>query len=207
MTELGGADLSGALTDRAAGRAADTLDIPLDIRLDSHARWIASSSADGVQLDLSGIDMRSAGDLARADLTALIARDAVFCAMDLRGVRMAAGTLAGADLRFCGLEDADLRGTDLSGARLCNARLAGARLRSLVMEGGRSIGSRLTGSDLRFADLRGVDLRGADLREADLSHAVLRGADLRGADLRDATLEDPACAGARVDETTRLPQR
>ncbi|MCD6026154.1 MAG: pentapeptide repeat family protein [Solimicrobium sp.] len=64
--------------------------------------------------------------------------------------------LAGADLRWIVLENADLQGADFRGADLWQARLCGA-------------------------DLQGADLRGANLRGANLGCTKLRGANLRGA--------------------------
>ncbi|MDI6908779.1 pentapeptide repeat-containing protein [Nocardioides sp.] len=98
----------------------------------------------------------------------------------------------------CGelLAAASRRLRDPAGADLTRADLAGQDLRQ---------------RDLRSASLRGALLLGADLRAVRLASADLLGADLRGADLRGADLADvlfltaPQLAGARTDDTTRVP--
>ena len=180
------------------------METPLKTLLELHATWVATSSAKGRQLDLSDHDLRLAEGLGMANLTAMIAVDAVFCGVDLSKCQLAAARLSGSDFRFALLNGADLRGADLRNARFQNARLAGANMRALRLETGQNLTTRLSGADLRYADLRKLCLRGADLREADLSNALLQGADLRGADLRGATLGDPVRLGAQVDETTQM---
>lgn len=72
-------------------------------------------------------------------------------------------------------------------------------------------GQDLRQRDLRSASLRGALLLGADLRGMRLASADLLGTDLRGADLRGADLAEtlfltaPQLAGARTDDTTRVP--
>ncbi len=190
MTELGGADTRGILTDGPAGRPLDDLGEPLDAKFRQHAMWVDSAGAAGVRLDVSGCDLRPAGDLGRTELTALVAPGSTWCAMELSGIRLGAGRLHDSDFRFANLREADLRGADLRRCRLRNACLAGANLRALTLSGGRSLATQLAGADLSHADLRGADLRGADLSAADLGHAALDGCDLRGADLTAATLPE-----------------
>ncbi|CAI9412340.1 pentapeptide repeat-containing protein [Nocardioides sp. T2.26MG-1] len=83
---------------------------------------------------------------------------------------------AGPDLTHADLAGQDLRERDLRSACLRGALLIGADLRSVV---------------LHRTDLLGADLRGADLRGADLTEALF--------------LTGPQLAGARTDETTRVP--
>ena len=82
--------------------------------------------------------------------------------------------LAGANLKYANLEDADLEYANLAGANLGYANLEDA--------------------DLASASLRGANLKDANLEGANLKDANLEGASLRGANLKDANLE-----GANLD--------
>src|SRR3546814_5463496 len=149
MTELAGADLRGALTDRPAGRGLEELGDPLEVHLTQHATWVTSAAVAGRQLDISGYDMRMAGVLDEVNLNAVIANNSVWCGLDLTRAQLAAGQFADSDFRFTVLRGADLRGADLQRARLRNARLAGANLRAFALENGKLLPTRLRGADLR----------------------------------------------------------
>lgn len=131
----------------------------------------------------------------------------------------AADELAG---RLLALRDAtpvELLTTDLEALHeTCGDLLAAASLRVRGPGAPDLTHADLAGLDLRQRDLRsagrrGALLLGADLRAVDLGRADLLGADLRGADLRGADLADvlfltgPQLAGARADDTTRVPGR
>ena len=62
-------DLRGAITDRPAGRTLEELGDPLEVRLAQHSTWVATASAEGRQLDVSGFDMRAAGGFDAVNLT------------------------------------------------------------------------------------------------------------------------------------------
>src|SRR3546814_8429382 len=83
MTELAGADLRGALTDRPAGRGLEELGDPLEVHLTQHATWVTSAAVAGRQLDISGYDMRMTGVLDEVNLNAVIANNSVWCGLDL----------------------------------------------------------------------------------------------------------------------------
>src|SRR5579885_2449747 len=59
MTETAGADLTGALTDKLAGRSLEELGQPLEQLVRLHETWVQSFGAEGRQLDLSGFDLRT----------------------------------------------------------------------------------------------------------------------------------------------------
>ena len=162
--------------------------------------------------NLSGMDLR------KADL-----RDAVLPRADLTQTRLWEADLRGADLR-----GAKLSGAELVKARLDGARLQGADLTDASLTQASLKGANLLGANLQRAILKDADLNQAILQVADLSEAVLFGSDLRQADLRGARLTRASLvdqreanlfiplagnikigktqfAGARYDESTRLP--
>jgi uncharacterized protein YjbI with pentapeptide repeats len=116
--------------------------------------------------------------------------------VDWRHCVLAAGDLAGADLKGAVLRDAsferaNLAGADLSGADAYRAKLVSADLTGAKLDGANFAEADFTRADLTGASLKGADLRRArffraKLRGADLSNAQMRGADLLGSDLSDA---------------------
>ena len=74
-TNMAGADLRDALSDKPNGRLLGELDVGLDELLRLHRQFIESCGAAGAALDLSGFDLRNAGRLAGACLTMLTARE------------------------------------------------------------------------------------------------------------------------------------
>ena len=185
---MAGADLQGALSDKPNGRLVDELHASLDELLRLHRQFIESCGAAGSALDLSGFDLRTAGEFAGACLTMVTAHNAVFYGLDLSRTEMQAAQCAEADFRDCRFDGADLRGIVLSGANLNGASMRGARLRGLVIDPSRRMQSDLSGASLRHVDLRDADLRGVRLKGADLSFADLTGADLTDVDLAGAKL-------------------
>lgn len=112
--------------------------------------------------------------------------------------------LAGADMKWAKLTDAnlsvtdasnaDFTGADLTGATLSNAIFASAtlnvtRLSSANLDGATFDGASMTGADLSRASLVGTTLTGADLKGALLIDATLTRTDLSGADLTGAVLD------------------
>ena len=103
-------------------------------------------SRDGLQLNLSWVDLRGAIlDHARLSNT------------QFQHTNLARAQLEGAQLENADLEDVDLREANLQHARLTDANLRMAHLQ----------GADLRGADLCRADLRGANLRGAQLTGAD----------------------------------------
>ena len=162
--------------------------------------------------NLSGMDLR------KADL-----RDAVLLRADLTQARLWEADLRGADLRGAKLTGAELINAKLDGAQLQGADLTDASLTQANLEGADLLGANLQGAILKDARLKKANLQAADLSEAVLFGSDLREADLRGArmtqaalvDEREANLFIPVAgnirirktqfAGARYDESTRLP--
>ena len=162
--------------------------------------------------NLSGMDLR------KADL-----RDAVLLRADLTQARLWEADLRGADLRGAKLTGAELINAKLDGAQLQGANLTDASLTRASLEGADLLGANLQGAILKDAHLNQANLQVADLSEAVLFGSDLREADLRGARMTQAALVDereailfiPVAgnirirktqfAGARYDESTRLP--
>ena len=193
LTDMAGADLRGVLSDKPSGRLLGELDTSLAELLRLHGEFITSCGTSGAALDLSGFDLRGAGQFAGVCLTMLTAQRAVFYGLDLSRAALQAARCAEADFRDCRLDGADLRGIVLAGATLNSASMRGVKLRSLAIDDARTMPSDLSGASLRHADLRDADLRGVVLTGADLSFA-----DLTGADLTDVDLADTKLSAARV---------
>jgi len=131
---------------------------------------------------------------------------------------LAAGNLAGMNLRDASLETAILHDTDLSGACLIESDLGGADLRGAVLREANLSGAyvrlanlreaslenaklhetRLDGTSLRSASLRGADARASNLSGADLTRGDLRDVDLCDANLRFANLTEAEIHGANL---------
>ena len=116
-------------------------------------------------------------DLARCDLTRVVAQWASFPRANLRDARM-----EHANLYRSVFAGADMSGADLTGADLRHADLTGANLQ---------------GANLLAANLTGASLRDADLRDADLALTNLNGADVEGCDFSRATLAKTVFARCR----------
>jgi uncharacterized protein YjbI with pentapeptide repeats len=187
-THFIGANLKGTLNDKPAGLLISDLDEPLPVLLTKHERWVETQGREGLQLDLSGFDLRNAPPFAGTELAALKASDSIFYGLNLAGTGFAAAQLDRADLRSCNLRGADLRGVSLKGARLTNSDMRDCQLGPLVVSDGQRIVSRLDRAILRNVDLRGANLTQAVLRGADLSNANLVGAGLDGTVLEGTQL-------------------
>lgn len=192
--------------------------------------------------DLRGADLHVAG-LGSADL-----RQANLSGADLRwaqfiGARVDAGTqmdekwylvwqivnqqanrssLAGRDLAWAWLLEADLEGANLSRANLSNANLSRANLRGADLRAAQLAGTSLSAADLTGADLAWASLHSAQIGDdtrldtewrlvwqivngkadksrlagQNLSRADLHGADLSGADLSKADMSTSLLNGA-----------
>jgi len=172
----------------------------------------------------SGHTPRTGGDVARLDLSAIVAEHTLwldskgtggqranFAGLDLAGADLAAAVLANAsfrevDLSDCCLAGARLDGADFRRAILSAADLTGADLGVAALRHARLDLANLEGARLRGSDLSGAVLSRARLAGADLSGAVLMGADLRAADLSAVEgLRQPQLDRTVCDTDTRLP--
>jgi hypothetical protein len=102
--------------------------------------------------------------------------------LDLRGVRLAYGDLAGTLGR-----DQDCTGADLEGLLAIDADYSGTTFYQ----------ANLAHADFSRSDLIGCDFRLADLRGTDFEECDLTGADFRGANLEGARFPRARLAGAK----------
>ncbi|CCG42262.1 pentapeptide repeat-containing protein [Magnetospirillum molischianum] len=218
---LGDDDLA-ALSVRPTSRLGDD-DLappPFDAEAERKRRkqaWLDAMAA-------SGHVARIGGDVARFDLSAIIAEHGKWLetsAAEGQRANVASRDLAGADLTEAVLPQASFREADLSDACLARARLDGSDFRRAILSaadlGGADLGvatlrhARLDLSNLEGAALRGCDLSGAVLSRARLAGADMKGAILVGADLRAADLSKVEnLTQTQVEKTlcdldTRLP--
>lgn len=143
----------------------------------------------------AGPNLEPFAGLAGADLSFALLEDANLDVADLRFVNFDGAVLDGASLSFALLIDASMIGVRLVDAILSNANLFGADLTNGVV--GRA--------DLRQANLIGAIFTGATLQQSNLIDANLTDADLRGTSLLFATLEMATLDGALYDENTTFP--
>ena len=92
----------------------------------------------------------------------------------------------------------NLQGINLSGYHKPETGLAGADLEYAVLVDANLSDSNFTGAFMRYADLSGAILQNAILRNAVLNSSNMTNVDLRGADLRGAYLADANLKGALV---------
>ncbi len=183
-------DMTGALTDKPAGKTLNQLPVPLEELLRLHAEWLRSKSVGGKKLDLSGFDIRGIPSLARADLTMIVAEKSVWYGLDMTRINMQAAQFKGSDMRSCNFEMADLRGSDFSKANLVGTKFVKARLEPLLFDEKRLLKTSFSRANLRYANFTEAVLNDADFSDADLSFADFTGADLRGARLDNTIREE-----------------
>ena len=208
--DLTGADLRGSNDTDAGFTLAILLDVqtgplpagpertetrpvaPGDARklLDRHIGQVLGRSGDRQPVDLANMDLRDAGTLAGAALTALRAPGSVMAGMNLRGAQLQGARLAGADMSGCDLSGADLRGADLSGCDLRHANLRGARLTPLALGGERLLPVNLDNAVCRYADLRTARFDRPRLNNTDFRHARFDLAALQASGLSSAQADD-----------------
>ncbi|ESQ80228.1 pentapeptide repeat-containing protein [Asticcacaulis sp. YBE204] len=184
------ADLSGILTDKAAG--TDITSLPYDEMIKDHAVWVDSVGKEGKPSTFDKADLRALKSIKGLNLTALSAKGAVFYGLDMRGVQLQGAQLQGADLRNCDLRGADLRGVQMKGARLDGSNLEGANLGPLNLGN-----DRLFPADLSEARVRGVNLQGADMRMVKLDGADLSRSNLDRAQMNLESLLNVVCVGLK----------
>lgn len=160
-------------------------------------------------LTAAGHVVRVGGDVARFDLSAVIAEHAKWLETSgAKGQRanFANRDLAGADLTEVILPQASFRETDLSDASLACARLDGSDFRRAVLSAADLGGANLGVAALRHARLDLSNLEGAVLRGCDLSGAVLSRARLAGADLKGAIMIGADLTNADLSKVENLTQ-
>ena len=184
------ADLSGVLTDKAAG--TDVKALPYGDLLRAHAKWVDTLGKEGAPSTFDKADLRGLGSIKGLNLAALSAKGAVFYGLDMEGVQLQGAHLEDADLRNCNLRNADLRGVRLARARMDGANLEGAKLGALRIDATRSLPA-----DLRETRLRGVNFARADMRLARFDGADMSRANLEGASMGLEALEHVTCVGLR----------
>jgi uncharacterized protein YjbI with pentapeptide repeats len=174
------ANMTGALTDKPVGRAADSL--PYQTMIRDHARWCETGGGEGKPSVFDNADLRTLESVSGYNLTALSGKAAIFYGLDMEGVQLQGAHLEGADLRNCNLKRADLRGAKLVGAKLSGSDLREAQMGPLLLGADRVLPTDMTRAELKNADLTAADLRHAVLIDADVSRANFTGALLRQAD-------------------------
>ena len=135
--------------------------------------------------------------LAGRDLSFANLKDA-----NLRGANLEGANLFGADLENVNLINANLSQADLSRASLDAADLEGSNLENAKLEG-----TRLDKANLRKARLQSANLKGAFLKQVDLESAQLEAADLRNANMDGADLRSASLKGAKFDSVIDLPEK
>lgn len=194
VSNLENVDMTGALTDQAAGHTLDKLPLSLEEMISQHQLWLKTQGAEGAPLDLSDHDLRNAPPLMGADLTMLIALRAIWYGRDLSRINLQAARVGHSDFRQCNFAGADLRGTDFSKCSMVGAKFVRARLEPLFFDAKRSLKTSFVGAKLRYADFTGAVLRDADFTDADLSAANFTGADTTGAIFTRANMHDTKIA-------------
>ena len=197
-----GVDLTRALTSENIGKSVADLDEPLVKLIEKHRQWVDSAGKNGLQLDITDIDMRELTTLKQQRLTAIQGRGAKFFGMNLYRVEMQRAHLEEADFRRCDLESADFRGAILEKARFNHANLQNTDFSSLVFGGDakRFASAILDEAVFRYCDLRGANFKNASLKYADLSYTDLSGADFTGADMTGAILDKAKTDDAMMDK-------
>jgi uncharacterized protein YjbI with pentapeptide repeats len=184
FSKLVNVDMSGALTDKPAGKILDQMAVPLKELLRRHKLWLDSKGALGARLDLSGFDLRREALPPMQDAAMLIAKNSVWFGQSLVQAHMEAAQFEKSDLRNCDFKFANLRGSIFTGANLIGAKFNCAVFDPLFLEGGSALKTNFSGARLRYADFTQADLREVDFTGADLSSADFRGADIEGANFK-----------------------
>ncbi|MGP1385583.1 MAG: pentapeptide repeat-containing protein [Thainema sp.] len=141
-----------------------------------------SRSRDGFS-DFRAVDW-SGKNLAGADLSGLIFREAWLNRANLRNANLRGTDFSGATY----LEEADLRGADLSGALF----------QATIAEQANFTEAVLRGVNFQYANLSGANLSNADLQGAVMENTNLSGANLSGTNLEGVTLAHADLTGANL---------
>jgi uncharacterized protein YjbI with pentapeptide repeats len=202
--QLDKAKMQGVLRDEQPGDVFDP-EGETAKDLEAHAAWCESDGQRGKPSSFDGKDLRGFESLSRRNLTALVARNAVFYGMNLEFAQLQGAKLAGADLRRVNLRGADLRGADLTGAKLTNADLRKANLGPLTLINDRVLPTNLSGALLSYADLTGADIENARFNGADCCHARLHTLQAAQSDFTDAMMFGATRSSKFDSEANGLP--
>lgn len=210
QAEVGGLDLSDAVTAAPMGRTLEEAGYKITELLREHAKWIQTQGQMGKQMDLSDFDVRGVFDLQNYPLTAIRAVKTAFLGMNLSRVQMQSSTFDESDFRDCNMAESDLRGSRFINAKMTRINFTNANLSALVFRNKdgteRHQRVNLSGADLRYSNFRGANLRGANLAGANLIGALLFMTDLRDADLTGVILnEDADLTNAMTEGATITP--
>ncbi len=186
-------DLTGALTDKPAGKSLDELPMPIDDLLALHQLWLDSEGNKGQRLDLSGYDLRGLKSLKNADLAMFYAEHSVWYGQDLSAMKMQASRFKNSDVRNCNFDSADLRGSNFSKSNMVGSKFCNARFEPLQLYRKRMMNTNFSGANLRYTDFKFANLRDANFSNADLSFADFTGADLHRANFANAITEEMKC--------------
>ncbi len=190
FSNLQNVDMTGALTDKAAGHTLDKLPLSLEEMIAQHQLWLKTQGAEGTKLDLSDHDLRNAPSLVGANLTMLVAERAIWYGRDLSQINLQASVVRHGDFRQCNFTNGDLRGTNFGKCAMVGAKFFKARLEPLFFEGNRSLRTSFAGANLRYADFTNAVLRDVDFTGADLTAANFIGSDTTGSNFSKAIMTD-----------------
>lgn len=104
------------------------------------------------------------------------------------------------DLHDKDLAGRDMNFADLKNANLSNSNLDGANLNFAYLDGADIVNSSMSGVNLNFANIENANLSYSYLNGANLNFADMRGANLTGASFEGANL-----FGTRTSKTTTCP--
>ena len=203
MTVFDHANMDDVLMDEPAEHVRE-FSAPVLEMLRSHDQWARSGGSAGKPCSLKDGDLRELKSIGELNLTALVAPNAIFYGLDMRGVKLQGAQLVGADLRSVNLEGADLRGVNLRGAKLNNAKFNGAKCGPLALDSDRFMVAQFDKAKARYADFDDCDLTNAQLTAIDASFARFIGANLKGTDFSDATLNGAQIAHSSFAEAKSI---
>ncbi|MET9250288.1 pentapeptide repeat-containing protein [Nonomuraea sp. NPDC003709] len=172
-------------------------DVQLALRI-LGSRDIAQIISTGVNIDLSGLDLRGA-DLSDLDFRGVSFRNSLLDQADLTRAQFDASDLSFCSMRASIAIDASFTNAILDHVDLSDSTLGGATLQSVWLNGSRLTRLLAPEIDLTAAIMPAVDLSYANLTDASLrsafvSEAVLDYSNLEGVDFTGAILD-----GARIN--------
>jgi uncharacterized protein YjbI with pentapeptide repeats len=200
-SSLQNVDMTGALTDKPAGKTFEALPLPLDDLRNLHGLWLSSKSTKGRRLDLSHFDLRDAPSFAKQDLTMIIAEHSVWLGQSLAQANIQASQFKNSDLRSCNFGSADMRGSDFSNCNLTGSKFRDVRLEPLLLDNQRFLKSNFSGTNLRHADFTNANLHDVNFANADLSYADFTGADVADTNFTGAKLDDAKINPGKISAT------
>jgi len=181
----------------------------------------------GIRTEGTAFEMST---MLRVNLSAALARQAVFTSSKFTSVNCSNGCFRLANFDKSEFRDVDFSAADLNGASLQSCDLAGVKFNETRLEGVSLIGSSIVncqwtnarydshtiwpdgflptalgaigpGAVLHNSQLAKLDLNGADMQNADLRRSSLHEARMREADLSGANLEECDLSGADLTQS------